>query len=315
MSLAATVTSQFLYPKGSPQRRMFALVYFGALILLWTIAGHSFLGFEQAWAAPVVGVAVAMVMTWLQETLRAAAAGERPRFRDGLGPLASTFIPALIPGLAVAMLVYPNEGLMPVAFAAALSIASKALIRMPYGGATQHVFNPSNFGITLTLLLFPAVGLAPPYHFTENLTGMAHWLLPLGILASGLVVHGFATGRLPLCAAWLIGFVAQGLARSWVFGIPWNVPLMPMTSAAFILFTLYMIPDPATTPLRPRDQVLFGLAMAALYGLLISAHVVFSLFIALFIMSMARAAWLMLVRPGQHAAAQGRRVKDVVLRA
>jgi hypothetical protein len=29
------------------------------------------------------------------------------------------------------------------------------------------------------------------------------------------------------------------------------VPLTPMTSAAFILFTLYMIPDPATTPLHP----------------------------------------------------------------
>ena len=107
-------------------------------------------------------------------------------------------------------------------------------------------------------------------------------------LASGLVVHGYATGRLPLCAAWLLGFVGQGAVRSLLFGIPWNVPLMPMTSAAFILFTLYMIPDPATTPLDAKRQVAYGLGLAAVYGILISAHIVFGLFLALFIMSALR---------------------------
>jgi len=54
-----------------------------------------------------------------------------------------------------------------------------------------------------------------------------------------------------------------------------------MTSAAFILFTLYMIPDPATTPLEWKRQVAFGLAVAALYGVLITSHIVFGLFFAL----------------------------------
>ncbi len=310
MTIAQTITSRYFYPQGSPQRRMFALCYFGALILLWNIAGHTFLGFEQAWAAPVTGVLVCVAMTLLGEHLRAWAADEPVRYLGGPAALAGTFIPALIPGLAVAMLLYPNDNLMPIAFAAALSIASKPLVRLPVGGGgsgggSQHVYNPSNFGITFTLLAFPAVGLAPPYHFTENLTGAAHWLLPAGILASGLVVHGLATGRLPLCAAWLAGFVGQGLVRAWIFGIPWNVPLMPMTSAAFILFTLYMIPDPATTPLAPRRQIAFGLGMAAIYGMLISMHVVFSLFIALFITSTVRAL-LMLRRGRQTAAANPR---------
>ena len=304
MSIAQTITSRYFYPQGSPQRRMFALCYFGTLILLWNIAGHSFLGFEQAWAAPVTGVLVCVVMTLLGEHLRAWAADEPVRYLGSSTALAGTFIPALIPGLAVAMLLYPNDLLMPIAFAAALSIASKPLVRLPIGGpggGSQRVYNPSNFGIRLTLLAFPAVGLAPPYHFTTNLTGAAHWLLPAGILASGLVVHGLATGRLPLCAAWIAGFVGQGLVRAWIFGIPWNVPLMPMTSAAFILFTLYMIPDPATTPLAPRRQVAFGLGMAAIYGLLISMHVVFSLFIALFITSTVRA--LLMWRLRHRAAA------------
>ena len=288
MSTIETVTSKYLYPKGSPQRRMFALCYFGALILLWNIAGHTILGFEQSWATPIAAVLAAAAMTWLQEYLRAWAHGEQPRWQGGAAAIASTFIPAVIPGLAVGMLLYPNESLMPVIFASVLSIASKALVRVPLDGASQHVFNPSNFGITLTLFMFPAVGLAPPYHFTENLVGAAHWLLPLGILASGLFIHGFATGRLPLCAAWLVGFVAQGLIRSLIFGMPWHVPLMPMTSAAFILFTLYMIPDPATTPLNKKKQIIFGLTVAAVYGCVISMHIVFGLFVSLFFVCAVR---------------------------
>ena len=288
MAAYETITSRYLYPKGSPQRRMFALWYFGTLILLWNIAGHTFLGFEQSWASPVVSVCAAVAATWLFERIRATTQGDRPRYEGGVTPLASTFIPALIPGLAVGMLLYPNDNLAPLVFAAVLSIASKVLIRVRLGNGSQHIFNPSNFGITLTLFLFPTVGLAPPYHFTENLTGVAHWLLPVAILITGLIVHGFSTGRLPLCAAWLLGFVAQGLVRSFLFNIPWNVPLMPMTSAAFILFTLYMIPDPATTPLEAKKQVSFGLFAALIYGVLISMHVVFGLFLALFIASLLR---------------------------
>ena len=54
-----------------------------------------------------------------------------------------------------------------------------------------------------------------------------------------------------------------------------------MTSAAFILFTLYMIPDPATTPIKPWRQVAFGVSVAAVYGVLFVFHVVFGLFFAL----------------------------------
>ncbi len=65
--VAQTITSRYFCPQGSPQRRVFALCYFGALILLWKIAGHAFLGFEQAWAAPIIGVLVCVAMTLLGE--------------------------------------------------------------------------------------------------------------------------------------------------------------------------------------------------------------------------------------------------------
>ena len=56
---------------------------------------------------------------------------------------------------------------------------------------------------------------------------------------------------------------------------------MPMTSAAFIVFTLYMVPDPATTPLNPWRQAAFGYAVAMVYGIIQVLHLVFGLFFAL----------------------------------
>jgi hypothetical protein len=63
---------------------------------------------------------------------------------------------------------------------------------------------------------------------------------------------------------------------------------LPMTSAGSILFSLYMFPDPATTPIKPLRQVFFGLSVATIYALLFVEHVVFGLFIALVLTSATR---------------------------
>jgi hypothetical protein len=289
MKATEAIATLYLYPQRNPRLRLFALWYFTVLITVWTIAGHTVLGFEQSWAHPLVGVAIACLTQVLLEWVDAQAHSRPLRFAGGFTSFVNFLPAAIIPGLACAMLIYPNERLWPVAFAAGLSIASKVIFRAPLGnGATQHIFNPSNLGITATLLLFPWVGLAPPYHFTENVTGVWAWALPGVILLTGIIIHALFTGRLPLVAAWLGGFLLQGLLRSWLFDIPWIVPFVPMTSAAFILFTLYMIPDPATTPLESWRQVAFGLAVAAVYGALFVLHVVFGLFLALAIVCALR---------------------------
>jgi hypothetical protein len=61
-----------------------------------------------------------------------------------------------------------------------------------------------------------------------------------------------------------------------------------MTSAGFILFSLYMIPDPATTPIKRARQVAFGFSVATIYALLLVVHVVYGLFIALALTSATR---------------------------
>jgi enediyne biosynthesis protein E5 len=287
---ADAITTLQFYPKRSALRRYFALWYFTILLIVWNLLGHMFLGFEQSHIQPLVGLATAISLQFLLEWIDARASDRKPRYAGSWADFVNFLPPAIIPGLAVPMIIYPSDRLVPVMFGTGLAICSKVIFRAPVGdGKTQHIFNPSNIGIVATLLLFPSIGVAPPYHFTENLTGMWHWGLPGLVLATGLIVHGLFTGRLTMVLTWLIAFVIQGQVRSWYFGTSWIVPLTPMTSAAFMVFTLYMIPDPATTPVKPLRQVLFGLAIAAVYGVLLVEHMVYGLFIALVIVCAMRA--------------------------
>src|SRR5262249_13411366 len=164
------------------------------------------------------------------------------KFRGGLSRIVDFLLPAHIAGLAVAMLLYANELLLPIVFASATAIASKAIFCTPARFGGKHFLNPSNFGITLTLWLFPFVGISPPYHFTENLGPIGDWVLPGFIVVSGSVLHTTLGKRLPLVGAWLIAFVVQALVRSLIFETSLVAALVPMTGVAFILFTFYMIP-------------------------------------------------------------------------
>jgi hypothetical protein len=275
--------------------RLAALRRFGFAITVLNVAGHTVLGFEQSWAQPLVSVATAYVLELIVETLDSRAAGRRPRYAGGVGRLVDFLLPGHITGLACAMLLYSNDRLLPIMFATAVAVASKYLVRVPVRGKMRHVLNPSNIGITAVLLLFPWVGIAPPYHFTENLVGAADWILPGVFIVVGTLLNTRFTRKLPLILAWVSAFVLQGLVRAALSGTaPW-VPLLPMTGVAFLLFTFYMVTDPATTPFDRRGQIMFGGAVGLVYGVLTAMHIVFGLFFALTIVCTVRGAYLQLV--------------------
>ncbi|HEY4720524.1 MAG TPA: enediyne biosynthesis protein UnbU, partial [Anaerolineae bacterium] len=171
-------------------------------------------------------------------------------------------------------------------------IGSKHLFCVDTGRGKRHFYNPSNFGITITLLLFPWVGIAQPYHFTENLDFPGDWILPAVIICSGTFLNTRYTKRLPLIVAWLTVFVAQAYLRHVFLGAELAGALMPMTGIAFILYTFYMVTDPPTTPSTTRSQIMFGASVATVYGLLMVSHVVFGLFFALTTVSTVRGLYL-----------------------
>lgn len=272
------MTKEFGWEKST---RLGGLRRFAVAITLLNILGHTVFGFEQSWAQPLVALAAAYGVELLLEVVDALTRRRPYNFLGRPRNVIDFFLSAHITALAVAMLLYANDQLWPIAFATAAAIGSKAIFRAPVAGGTRHFFNPSNFGITISLLLFPWVGIAPPYHFTENLSGAGDWILPAVIVISGMFLNARFTHKLPLIAAWLGGFILQALLRSFIFDTPVVASLLPMTGMAFVLFTFYMATDPATTPSSYRAQVVFGAAVAAAYGVLVAAHAVFGLFFAL----------------------------------
>ncbi len=282
--------------------RLPALRRFAFAITLLNVLGHTVLGFEQSWAAPLVGIGAAYAAEIALELIAAWQQGRRPRFLAG-GPVGAVdfLLSAHITGLAVSMLLYTGERLAPIAFAAVVAIGSKYIFRAPApapaaalaagkGPGSRHFLNPSNFGITLTLLLFSYVGITQPYMFTEKLNAVGSCVLPAVLVCAGSFLNGRFTHKLPLIAGWVGGFVLQALVRWGLFG---NLPLaslMPLTGVALLLFTFYMVTDPATTPVPAWRQVGFGAAVAATYGVLLAAHVVFTPFFALTVVAMGRGA-------------------------
>lgn len=275
-----------------PENRLKALRRFAIAITVLNLLGHTVLGFEQAWVHPFAALVTTYFMELSLETLDARAAGRRPRFIGSFRRLVDFLLPAHITGLAVAMLLYPNERIMPVVFAAVVAIGSKAIFYAPIGSSKRHFLNPSNFGISVTLVLFPWVSIAPPYQFTENLGSIGDWLLPAIIVVTGSLLNGRLTGRMPLVLAWLAAFILQAAVRSALSGVSLTAALVPMTGVAFVLYTFYMVTDPATTPDRPGAQVTFAVSVAAIYGLLMAAHVAFGFFFALTIAATIRGALL-----------------------
>ncbi len=279
-------------PKPKKDMRLAALRRFATAITALNILGHTVLGFEQSWAQPLVALLATYSTEILLEVLEARRLGRKPRF---LGP-GTTFVDFLlsahISGLAVAMLLYANSRLLPIAFAGVVAIGSKHLFRAGTNGSSRHFFNPSNLGITATLLAFPWVGIAQPYMFTENLSGGWAWFLPAVIVCSGSFLNTVFTKRVPLILSWLGAFVLQAALRHFLFGNLFLPSLNPMTGVAFLLFTFYMVTDPATTPSTARGQIGFGMAVAAAYGTLMAFHVVFGLFFGLSIVCAGRGVLL-----------------------
>jgi enediyne biosynthesis protein E5 len=291
--------------KSNSLDRLGGLRRFAIAITVFNILGHTVFGFEQAWIQPLVSVFTAYVCEIWFELVECYIQRRKPRFSGGWRNMVDFLLSAHITGVACAMLLYSNSRLMPIVFATATAMASKAVLRVTVEKGSRHFLNPSNFGITLTLLLLPWVGIAPPYHFTENIHGWGSWILPAIIVLSGSFLNIKFTRRICVALGWAGGFFAQALVRNLIFGTPVAAALMPMTGVAFVLFTFYMVTDPATTPCQSRGQLLFGSLVGVTYGALVILHVVFGFFFALTLVSLARGITLYAQKYLQATAEQG----------
>ena len=287
-----------------------ALRNFAISISVFNIVGYFFLGFEQPWLWPFIALATAYTTEILLEVIGARAQGRAPRFLgNGFRGLVEFLYPAHITGLALNMLTYVNDRVGVMIFGVVLAIGAKWVLQAPVKGRMRHYMNPSNLGIAVILLLFPWASIAPPYHFTEHISGPLDWLLPAVIILGGTMINGKLTGRMWLIAGWLSTFALQAVVRGVVLDTSIPGALAMMTGVAFVLFTNYMITDPGTTPSHPGAQFAFGAGVAVVYALLTGAGIAYGIFFATAIVCLIRGGFLWSLyladkaRAGREAAA------------
>lgn len=259
-----------------------ALRRFAISISVFNLVGYLFLGFEQPWGWPLVALATAYTTEIVLEIAGARVEGRAPRFGgNGFRGLAEFLLPAHITGLALNMLIYVNDRIFVMMLGVFIAVSAKWVLRAPVRGKLRHYMNPSNFGIAMVLVLFPAwASIAPPYHFTERIDHWVGWLIVAVILASGTMLNAKLTNRMPLIAGWLSFFLVQAVVRGILFGTSIPAALGMATGVAFVLYTNYMVTDPGTTPSKPASQFVFGAGIASVYGLLMVAHIAYGLFFA-----------------------------------
>lgn len=277
-----------------PNLRLAALRRFAVTITVLNLLGRTILGFENSWAQMVVALLAAYLTELILELVDTWANKKTPRFTGGLTNFIDFLLPAHISGMAISMLLYCGDLLLPFAFASVVAITSKALLTVKVNNAERHFLNPSNTGVALTVLLFPALAPIMPWQFTENLSANWSSAFAVIVIVLGTYMNSYYAKRMPLVLAWVIAFALQGVLRCLINGISLLVGLVPITGVSFLLFTFYMITDPGATPSDKREQVIFGASTALVYCLLVLAHIGFAFFYALLIVSLCRGAFLYL---------------------
>jgi Na+-translocating ferredoxin:NAD+ oxidoreductase RnfD subunit len=152
---------------------------------------------------------------------------------------------AYITGISLALLLKPRAGLLwPFALGAFLAIASKYVLTY----RRHHLWNPSNFAISLLLLIAPG-SVAILSHQWGN-----HLATNLVIWAFGLLIAS-RVGVLHVTLAYVVSYVLLAAARSLAAGTPPLAELAPITGPMYQLFIFFMITDPRTTVSSRRGRI------------------------------------------------------------
>ena len=178
---------------------------------------------------------------------------------------------AYITGISVGILVR-SPAFWPYVLCAVISIMSKYVLR----AKGRHIWNPSNFGISVLLFLAPAAVAGLSIQWGNYLLPMiVVWILGSITIAR---LHRFhITGTYVAC------FIAFAFLRSFLTGNPWQSEIAPLTGPMYQLFIFFMITDPKTTVRTTRWQCIVVAIVALVETVLRLEQVVYAPFYALFI--------------------------------
>jgi hypothetical protein len=286
-AMTAAVTAQ----KKKPDPRM-GLRTSATFATIFTILGHTVFGFEQSWAQVFVALLAGYSSAMLFEFVDARANDRVPEFQGGgTGKFVNFLLAVHMTSITMSFLIYVNQRLWIMALAVVVAIGSKYVLRVRINGRMRHFMNPSNFAIAIILYAFQWTGMLP-WGYTVNLYNAWDWVVPGVIMILGIRLNILFTGRIPTILSWLGSFILFAYIRTLIFGYPFIGQLVVLTGIPMVLFTLYMITDPQTSPGKLRSQIAFGSGIALAYSVLLAAHVQYTMFYSVAAVCLVRGAWL-----------------------
>ena len=182
---------------------------------------------------------------------------------------------AYITGISVGILLR-SPAFWPYALCSAISIMSKYDLRVK----GRHIWNPSNFGISVLLFLAPETVASLSIQWGNYLWPM----IVIWILGSVII---WRLRRFHITAIYVVSFIAFAFLRSWMTGAPWQSEIAPITGPMYQLFIFFMITDPKTTVRSKTGQCVVVFLVALLEMALRLNQVVYAPFYALFIVGPA----------------------------
>lgn len=227
------------------------------LITAIVVAAHISFGILDGWEKFASALAAAIVM---ESVLHKVVTG---KWRN----LSSAYISGNSAGILVR-----SPMIWPFALCAAISVASKYVFRF----RGSHIWNPTNFGIVVMLLIASDSMAVLSIQWGSNMWAMVViWFVGLVVISKVKLFH--------ICAVYIVSFFGFAWLRSVYLGSPFLAEIAPITGPMYQLFVLFMITDPKTTvsTTKGRMTVAFLIALAELFFRL--GEFVYAPFYALFI--------------------------------
>ena len=228
-----------------------------AFITCILLAGHLSFGILESYPKTVLAIVVSILLELVLG---------RIFYRKWLHPAS-----AYITGISVGILIR-SPAFWPYALCSAISITSKYVLRVK----GRHLWNPSNFGISVMLFLAGDTVASLSIQWVNYLWPM------LVIWALGSLII-WRLRRFHITATYVVSFIAFALLRTWITGNPWQSEIAPITGPMYQLFIFFMITDPKTTVRSKTGQCVVVFAVALLETVLRLYQIVYAPYYALFI--------------------------------
>ena len=188
-------------------------------------------------------------------------------------------VSAYITGISVGILIR-SPLFWPYVLCSVLSIASKYVLRW----RGRHLWNPSNFGVSIMLFLAPEVVAGLSIQWGNTLwTMVIIWILGSAAL--------WRLRRFHICAVYVISFLAFALIRCVFTGQAYLTSIAPITGPMYQLFIFFMITDPRTTVLTRKGQCFVAFLVAFVEMILRLNEAIYAPFYALFLVGPAANAF------------------------